>query len=93
VNKPTCVLQSNSSEPVSEAEVWLAGFSFGSLVMLRAAACDERVRALSPPESLFRNTIFRIAQCKAEVVRTGSQDQFDQFRFGKALAALDDRKN
>ena len=28
------------------AELWLAGFSFGSAVMLRAAACDGRVHAI-----------------------------------------------
>jgi len=32
-------------ENYPDAELWLAGFSFGSQVMLRAAACDDRVRA------------------------------------------------
>ena len=30
----------------ADAELWLAGFSFGSMVMLRAACGDDRVRAL-----------------------------------------------
>ncbi|HET9532482.1 MAG TPA: alpha/beta fold hydrolase [Blastocatellia bacterium] len=33
-------------ERYPEAEIWLAGFSFGSAVMLRAACEDERIRAL-----------------------------------------------
>src|SRR5882724_5388692 len=32
-------------EKYPKAELWLAGFSFGSMVMLRAAACDDSVRA------------------------------------------------
>ena len=60
------------------AEVWLAGFSFGSAVMLRAAACDDRVRALvaaGVPVSKYDFT--GIAQCHMpKLFVQGSLDQF-----------------
>ena len=51
-------------EKYPKAEIWLAGFSFGSAVMLRAAACDDRVRAIvavGVPASKYAFT--KIARC------------------------------
>jgi uncharacterized protein len=59
-------------------ELWLAGFSFGSAMMLRAAACDDRIRALvatGVPVSKYDFT--GIAQChKPKLFVQGSLDQF-----------------
>jgi alpha/beta superfamily hydrolase len=73
------------------AELWLAGFSFGSAVMLQAAACDERVRAIvaaGVPVSKYDFTA--IARChKPKLFVQGSLDQFgsieDLRRFFHAL--------
>ena len=78
-----------------EADVWLAGFSFGSAVMLRAAACDNRVRAFvaaGVPVSKYDFT--RIAQCnKPKLFVQGSLDEFGPARdLEKFFAALDEPK-
>lgn len=77
------------------AEVWLAGFSFGSVVMLRAAACDNRVRAFvaaGVPVSKYDFT--GIARCnKPKLFVQGSLDEVgsaaDMERF---FAVLDEPK-
>jgi alpha/beta superfamily hydrolase len=59
-------------------EVWLAGFSFGSAMMLRAAACDDRVRALvAAGVPVSRYDFTGIAQChKPKLFVQGSLDEF-----------------
>jgi alpha/beta superfamily hydrolase len=61
-----------------EAEVWLAGFSFGSAVMLWAAACDHRVRAfVAAGVPVSKYDFSEIAQChKPKLFVQGSQDEF-----------------
>jgi alpha/beta superfamily hydrolase len=78
-----------------DAEVWLAGFSFGSAVMLRAAACDNRVRAFvaaGVPVSKYDFT--GIARCnKPKLFVQGSLDQFGSAEdLEKLFAALDEPK-
>lgn len=71
-------------------EVWLAGFSFGSAMMLRAAACDDRVRALvaaGVPVSKYDFT--GIAQChKPKLFVQGSLDEFGSQEDLEGLFAL-----
>ncbi|HEY3137378.1 MAG TPA: alpha/beta fold hydrolase [Blastocatellia bacterium] len=61
-----------------ESEIWLAGFSFGSTVMLQAAACDERVSgfvAAGVPVSKY--DLGEVAQCsKPKLFVQGSLDEF-----------------
>ena len=76
-------------------EVWLAGFSFGSAMMLRAAACDDRVRALvaaGVPVSKYDFT--GIAQChKPKLFVQGSLDQFGSPEdLERLFAVLDEPK-
>ena len=76
-------------------EIWLAGFSFGSSVMLRAAACDERVRALvavGVPVSKYDFT--GIAQChKPKLFVQGSLDEFGSPEdLERLFATLDEPK-
>lgn len=78
-----------------DAEVWLAGFSFGSAVMLRAASCDNRVRAFvaaGVPVSKYDFT--GIAQCnKPKLFVQGSLDEFGPAQdLEKFFAALDEPK-
>jgi len=60
------------------AEIWLAGFSFGSAMMLRSSACDPRIRALiaaGVPVSKYDFT--QIAKCgKPKLFVQGSLDEF-----------------
>src|SRR5690242_8441367 len=60
------------------AELWLAGFSFGSAVMLWGAACDNRVRALvavGVPASKY--DFSTMAQChKPKLFVQGSLDEY-----------------
>lgn len=77
------------------AEVWLAGFSFGSVVMLRAASCDDRARAIiavGVPVSKY--DFSEIARCgKPKLFVQGSLDQFGSAGDLKRLfASLDDPK-
>jgi len=60
------------------AEIWLAGFSFGSAVMLRAAACDDRVRAIIPVGvPVSRQDFSDVAHCnKPKLLIQGSNDQY-----------------
>jgi alpha/beta superfamily hydrolase len=61
-----------------QADLWLAGFSFGSAVMLRAGVCDDNVRAFiyaGVPVSKYGFT--SIAQCdKPKLVVQGALDEF-----------------
>ncbi len=77
------------------SEVWLAGFSFGSSVLLRAAACDNRIRAFvaaGVPVSKFDFT--GIAQCnKPKLFVQGSLDEFGPVQeLETFFAALDNPK-
>lgn len=65
-------------EKYPRAEVWLAGFSFGSSVMLRAAACDERIRAfVAAGVPVSRYDFTGIARCnKPKLFVQGSLDEF-----------------
>jgi alpha/beta superfamily hydrolase len=60
------------------SELWLAGFSFGSAVMLRAAACDERVRAIvAAGVPVSRYDFSEVARCrKPKLFVQGALDQF-----------------
>lgn len=84
-----------TEEKYPDAEVWLAGFSFGSAVMLRAAACDDRVRAFvaaGVPVSKYDFT--GIAQCnKPKLFVQGSLDEFGPAQdVEEFFAALDEPK-
>ena len=77
------------------AELWLAGFSFGSAVMLRAAACDARVRAFAAvgvPVSKY--DFSGIPRCnKAKLFVQGSLDEFGSPQdLAKLFASLDEPK-
>jgi len=73
------------------AEIWLAGFSFGAAVLLRAAACDDRVRAIvAVGVPISKYDFSEIARCrKPKLFVQGSLDQFgsvgDLERFFAAL--------
>jgi alpha/beta superfamily hydrolase len=60
------------------AEVWIAGFSFGSAVMLRAACGDERVRAIvgaGVPASKY--DFARVVECDVpKLFVQGASDEF-----------------
>lgn len=60
------------------AELWLAGFSFGSVVMLRAAACDDRVRAIvAAGVPVSKYDFSDLPRCeKPKLFVQGSVDQF-----------------
>jgi alpha/beta superfamily hydrolase len=77
-------------ERYADVELWLAGFSFGSAMMLRAAACDDRVRVLvaaGVPVSKYDFT--GIAQChKPKLFVQGSLDQFGSPEDLEGLFAL-----
>src|SRR6185436_5151964 len=62
----------------SNADLWLAGFSFGSAVMLRAAACDDRVRAIiAVGVPVARQDFSDVAHCnKPKLLIQGSNDQY-----------------
>ncbi|MEK6407946.1 MAG: alpha/beta fold hydrolase [Acidobacteriota bacterium] len=82
-------------EKYPDAEIWLAGFSFGSAVMLRAAACDDRVRAFvaaGVPVSKYDFT--EIGRCnKPKLFVQGSLDEVGSVEdLAKLLAALDEPK-
>jgi uncharacterized protein len=82
-------------EKYPDAEIWLAGFSFGSTVMLNAAACDHRVRAIvaaGVPVSKYDLT--EIARCgKPKLFVQGSLDQFGSVEdLKREFASLDEPK-
>lgn len=82
-------------EKYPEAEVWLAGFSFGSMVMLRAAACDDRIRAfVAAGVPVSRYDFTGVAQCnKPKLFVQGSLDEFGTAEaLNMFFAALDEPK-
>ena len=82
-------------ERYSGAEVWLAGFSFGSAMMLRAAACDDRIRAfVAVGVPITKYDFSETARCnKPKLVVQGSEDEFGPGQgLEKFFAALDQPK-
>ena len=76
-------------------ELWLAGFSFGSTVMLRAAACYDRVRAfVAVGVPVSKSDFPDIAQCsKPKLFVQGSLDEYGSPNdLAKVFASLDDPK-
>lgn len=77
------------------AEVWLAGFSFGAAVMLRAACGDRRVRALiAAGAPVSKYDFSRLAHCghpklfvQGALDEYGSPDELARF-----VAGLDEPK-
>jgi uncharacterized protein len=61
-----------------DAAVWVAGFSFGAAVLLRAITCDERVRAIIGAGVPFPKYDFTTApQCKKpKLFVQGELDEF-----------------
>lgn len=77
------------------AEIWLAGFSFGSAVMLWAAACDSRVRAIvAAGVPVSRYDFTGMVRCnKPKLFVQGSLDEFGPAQdLEKFFAALDEPK-
>jgi alpha/beta superfamily hydrolase len=82
-------------EKYPEAELWVAGFSFGSAVLLRSAACDDRVRAIvAAGVPVSRYDFSDIARCnKPKLFVQGSLDEFGSAAdLEKLFAALDEPK-
>ena len=78
-----------------KAEVWLAGFSFGSAVMLRAAACDDRVRAfVAAGVPVSKYDFAGITHCnKPKLFVQGPLDQFGPAQdIEKFFSTLDEPK-
>lgn len=77
------------------AELWLAGFSFGSQVMLRAAACDDRVRAfVAAGVPVSRYDFSDIPRCnKPKLFVQGSLDEVGSAQdLAKLFESLDEPK-
>jgi uncharacterized protein len=77
------------------AELWLAGFSFGSMVMLRAAACDDRVRAfVAVGVPVSRYDFSDIPRChKPKLFVQGSLDEYGSPQdLEKLFESLDEPK-
>jgi len=82
-------------EKYSKAEIWLGGFSFGSVVMLRAASCDERARAIvAAGVPVSKYDLSTIGRCKKpKLFVQGSLDQFGSADDLKRMfASLDEPK-
>ena len=78
-----------------DAEIWLAGFSFGSAVMLRAAAGDDRVRALvAAGVPLSKYDFSGLLRCnKPKLFVHGALDEFGAANdLKKLFATLDEPK-
>ena len=83
------------AEKFPKAETWLAGFSFGSSVMLNAAACDDRVRAIvAAGVPVSRYDFTRVGHCgKPKLFVQGSCDQFGSVEdLKRVFASLDEPK-
>jgi alpha/beta superfamily hydrolase len=79
----------------SNAEVWLAGFSFGAAVMLRAAVCDDHVRAfIAAGVPVSKYDFSEIARCnKPKLFVQGSLDEIGStMDLEKLFEALDEPK-
>jgi len=77
------------------AELWLAGFSFGSAVMLRAASCDDRVRALiAVGVPVSKQSFSDLAHCnKPKLLVQGTNDQYGSVdQLETFFASLDEPK-
>lgn len=77
------------------AEIWLAGFSFGSAMMLRSSACDPRIRALiAAGVPVSRYDFTQIAKCdKPKLFVQGSLDEFGSIeQLRKLFEVLDEPK-
>ena len=61
-----------------QTEIWAAGFSFGATVLLRGAACDDRVRAfVAVGVPLSKYDFSEIVQCsKPKLFVQGALDEF-----------------
>ncbi|MEK6321567.1 MAG: alpha/beta fold hydrolase [Acidobacteriota bacterium] len=82
-------------EKYTDARIWLAGFSFGSAVMLRSAACDDRVCAfVAAGVPVSRHDFSGIARCnKPKLFVQGSLDEFGSAQdLEKLFASLDEPK-
>ncbi len=82
-------------EKYSAAELWLAGFSFGSMVMLRAAACDDRIRAfIAAGVPVSKYDFSDIPRCnKPKLFVQGSLDEYCSTQdIGKLFESLDEPK-
>jgi uncharacterized protein len=82
-------------EKYPDAEFWIAGFSFGSAVILRSAACDERVRAIvAAGVPVSKYDFSGIARCnKPKLFVQGSLDEFGSAAdLERLFAALDKPK-
>lgn len=78
-----------------DSEVWLAGFSFGSTVMLEVAACDDRVRAMvAAGVPVSKYDFADVEQCsKPKLFVQGSLDEFGPVEDLKGLfSKLDEPK-
>lgn len=77
------------------AEVWLAGFSFGSMVMLRAAAFDQRVRAMvAAGVPVSKYDFSEVARCrKPKLFAQGALDEFGSVEdLKRFFSSLDEPK-
>lgn len=78
-------------EKYSDAALWVAGFSFGSAVMLRAACNDERVRAIvAAGVPVSKYDFSQVVECpKPKLFVQGELDEFgaaaDLERFVQSL--------
>ncbi|MFY9556030.1 MAG: alpha/beta fold hydrolase [Blastocatellia bacterium] len=82
-------------EKFPDAQLWLAGFSFGSTVMLRAAACDKRVRAyIAAGVPVTKNDFSDIRKCnKPKLFLQGALDQYGQVvHLNRFFESLDEPK-
>jgi alpha/beta superfamily hydrolase len=78
------------------AEIWLAGFSFGSAVMLRAGCGDPSVRALvAAGAPVSKYDFSHVINCdKAKLFVQGSLDEFGSRQdLEKFVAGLDEPKS
>lgn len=73
-----------------QAEIWVAGFSFGAAVLLRTVACDDRVRAIiAAGVPVSKYDFADIAQCsKPKLFVQGSRDEFGSVEELERLFAL-----
>jgi uncharacterized protein len=77
------------------SELWLAGFSFGSMVMLRTAGCDDRVRAfVAAGVPVSRYDFSDIPRCnKPKLFVQGALDQYGAAQdLVKLFESLDEPK-
>lgn len=77
------------------AEIWVAGFSFGAAMLLRAVACDDRVRAIiAAGVPLSKYDFSDIARCsKPKLFVQGSRDEYGSIaELERLFALLDEPK-